>query len=126
MTINCMIFTGNAGKDMEVRNTPSGKSIGSFSVAVSQGWGDNKKTSWVNCKMFNERAVKLAPFITKGTPVTVQGEFVLETWEKDGVKNSQACCIVNSVQMGQKKEGGSAAPVAKVAEPADMDDDIPF
>ena len=79
MSINSMIFTGNVGKDMEVRNTPNGKAIGSFSVAVSQGWGDNKKTSWVNCKMFNERAEKLAPYVLKGTPVTVQGQFVLET-----------------------------------------------
>jgi len=126
MSINSMIFTGNVGKDMEVRNTPNGKAIGSFSVAVSQGWGDNKKTSWVNCKMFNERAEKLAPYVLKGTPVTVQGQFVLEQWEKDGVKNSQACCIIESVQLGQKKESGSAAPVAKAAAPADMDDDIPF
>ena len=39
---------GNLGKDPEIRSTPSGKRVASFSIAVDQGYGENKKTEWVN------------------------------------------------------------------------------
>jgi len=46
MSVNVMVFAGNVGGDMEVRHTPNGKAVGQFNVAVDQGWGENKKTSW--------------------------------------------------------------------------------
>ena len=85
MSVNVMVFAGNVGSDMEVRVTPKGKSIGQFNVAVNSGWGDNKKTSWVTCKMFNERADKLAPYVKKGMLLTVSGELAVDEWEKDGI-----------------------------------------
>jgi len=130
--INLMVATGNVGRDMEVRTTKNGKSIGSFSVPVTQGWGDNKKTSWVVCKMFGERAEKLAPYVTKGTPVTVQGEFVLEEWEKDGVKRQTAVMIVNGLQLGKSGNSNDSAPAPVIKKPVQeassimLDDDIPF
>jgi single-strand DNA-binding protein len=126
MSINTMIFTGNCGADMEIRHTPSGVAIGTVNVPVKQGWGDNEKTSWVTCKMFKERAEKLAPYLKKGTPVTVQGEFVLEQWEKDGVTRSKPVCIVNNVQLGKSDRPAQAQVVAQPAQQAISDDEIPF
>tara|TARA_R110001632_G_C11067046_1_gene386762 strand:+ start:114 stop:488 length:375 start_codon:yes stop_codon:yes gene_type:complete len=124
MTINVMILSGNVGGDMETRVTPNGKTIGQFNVAVNSGWGDNKKTSWVTCKMFNERAEKLALYIKKGMLVTVSGELSVDEWEKDGVKNKRVCCIVSDVQLPspQAPQQAQALPVANDS----FDDDIPF
>lgn len=88
MGINVFTASGRCGQDMEVRFTPNGKAIGQFSLPVETGYGDSKKTSWVTCKMFGERAEKLAQYITKGAAVTVTGAFKLDEWEKDGVKHS--------------------------------------
>ena len=99
MSVNVMTFAGNVGGDMETRVTQNGKTIGQFNVAVNSGWGENKKTAWVTCKMFNERADKLAQYIKKGMLVTVSGELSVDEWEKDGVKNKRVCCIVNDVQL---------------------------
>lgn len=100
MAINVFTASGNCGNDFDLRFTPNNKAIGSFSLPVKQGWGDNQKTSWVTCKMFGERAQKLAEHITKGMKLTVTGEFVLEEWEHQGTKHSRPVIIVNSIDFG--------------------------
>lgn len=131
MSINVMIFAGNVGGDMETRVTPNGKTIGQFNVAVNSGWGDNKKTAWVTCKMFNERAEKLALYIKKGMLVTVSGELSVDEWEKDGVKNKRVCCIVDDVQLPSQQQAPQQQQYAPQQpqhnqQYQNYDDDIPF
>lgn len=103
MALNVFTASGNIGKDCESRVTPAGKTIASFSLPVKSGYGENEKTSWVTCKLFGVKAEKLPQYLTKGTKVTVSGEFVLEQWEKDGVKHSMPCVLVNSLDFGSSK-----------------------
>ena len=105
MGINVFTASGRCGQDMEVRFTPGGKAIGQFSLPVETGFGDNKKTSWVTCKVFGERAEKLAQYVTKGAAVTVTGAFQLDEWEKDGVKHSRPCILVNDIQLPPQQQG---------------------
>jgi single-strand DNA-binding protein len=134
--MNICIFSGNLGKDLDLRVTPNGKSVGSFPLPVKQGYGQYEKVSWVECKLLGDRADKLAQYLLKGKPVTVQGEFVLETWEKDGVKHSKPVVIVNNLDM-HKGESGAHTPRGRGGDqpeadrsatpPIDnFDDDIPF
>ena len=106
MGINVFTASGRCGQDMDVRFTPNGKAIGQFNLPVETGFGDNKKTSWVTCKMFGERAEKLAQYVTKGAAVTVTGAFQLDEWEKDGVKHSRPCILVNDIQLPPQQQGG--------------------
>lgn len=99
MGINVFTASGRLGNDMDLRYTQNGKCIGSFSLPVESGWGDNKKTAWVTCKMFGERAEKLAQYLTKGSQVSVTGSFQLDEWEKDGVKHSRPVIVVNDMQL---------------------------
>ena len=108
MALNVFTASGNIGKDCESRVTPAGKTIAQFSLPVKSGYGENEKTSWVTCKLFGVKAEKLPQYLTKGAKVTVSGEFVLEQWEKDGVKHSMPCVIVNALDFGGSKseQGG--------------------
>lgn len=105
MAINIFTASGNVGSDMEVRFTPNNKAIGTFSLPVKSGWGENEKTSWVSCKMFGERAQKLAQHITKGTKLTVTGSFVFDEWENNGVKHSRPVILVNDFEFGSGSQG---------------------
>lgn len=107
MGINVFTVSGRCGSDMTVKYTANGKAIGDFSLPVETGFGDNKKTCWVSCKMFNERAEKLAQYIKKGSLVTVTGSFQMDEWEKDGVKHSRPVILVNDVQLppNQQQQG---------------------
>lgn len=102
MAINVMVFSGNCGADMELKYLPSGTAIGTVNVPCKSGWGEKEKASWITCKVFGERAEKLAPHITKGSLVTISGRFELEQWEKDGVKHSRPVCIVDDIQLAPK------------------------
>jgi single-strand DNA-binding protein len=136
MGINVFVFEGNVGGDMEIRATPAGKVIGAFNVAMDDGWGANKKTTWVTCKMFDDRAEKIAPYVKKGMSVTVSGKLSVDEWETDGVKNKRVCCLVDAVKLPKKEESINQLPsqgqpqqnhVPKPAEGQDgFDDDIPF
>ena len=106
MGINVFTASGRLGNDMDLRYTQNSKCIGSFSLPVESGWGDNKKTAWVTCKMFGERAEKLAQYLTKGSQVSVTGSFQLDEWEKDGVKHSRPVIIVNDMQLPPQQKGG--------------------
>lgn len=132
--INLFIASGNIGKDIDVRFTPNGKCIGSFSLPVRSGWGDNEKTSWVRCKVIGDRAEKLQPYLIKGALVTVTGCFELEEWEKGGVKHSIPVIIVNDIVLPPKDTTRTYAPRQQpvsskplTQEELDkLDNDVPF
>lgn len=110
MGINVFTASGRLGNDLDIRYTPNNKCIGSFSLPVESGWGENKKTAWVSCKLFGERAEKLAQYLTKGSQVTVTGNFQLDEWEKDGVKHSRPVIVINDIQLPPQQQGGLGQP----------------
>ena len=71
--MNKIQLLGHVGKDAELRYTPEGKPIMTFSLATDDGFGDKKRTIWFNCAMFGDRCVKLAEFVVKGALVFVDG-----------------------------------------------------
>ncbi|EMH6405817.1 single-stranded DNA-binding protein [Providencia rettgeri] len=145
MAINTITASGNLGKDCEQRWTPNGKAVASFSLPVKQGYGEHEKVSWVICKMFGTKAEKLPEYLTKGTKVTVTGEFVMEEWtSQNGEKKSAPVIIVNQLDFGgsgnqagsqraqqpiqqpqQSQQQQQTAP-QNIEPPLDFDDDIPF
>ncbi|MEY0936559.1 single-stranded DNA-binding protein [Providencia rettgeri] len=143
MAINIITASGNLGKDCEQRWTPNGKAVASFSLPIKQGYGEHEKVSWVICKMFGTKAEKLPEYLTKGTKVTVAGEFVMEEWtSQSGEKKSAPVIIVNQLDFGgnsnqagsqqssrqpQQPQPQPQQPAQQSNEPPmDFSDDIPF
>ena len=126
--INVFTASGHVGKDMELRYTQNQKAIGSFSLPVKQGFGEHEKTSWVGVKLFGKRAESLKDKLTKGTPVFVTGEFVLEEWEKDGQKHSYPVILCREIHLIQQSAPKSNAEPEKASQATldDFDDSIPF
>ena len=136
MAINVFTASGNIGRDAEQRWTPSGKAVAHFSLPVKQGYGEHEKTSWVKCVLLGAKAEKLPQHLTKGTKVTVTGEFVMEEWtDQQGSKRSAPSIIVSSIDFGASKSADSGhsgnqqrSPQQQQSNPPmDFDDqDIPF
>lgn len=100
MTINTITISGNAGKDAVLRVTPNGKHIASFPLPAKSGFGENERTSWLNCKMFGAMAEKLSVAIVKGAKITVTGEFVIEEWTKqDGSQAQSPTILVRDIDL---------------------------
>ena len=132
MAINSINVSGNVGKDCELRVTQNGKNIASFSIAVTQGYGEHEKTSWLTCRIFGKTAEGLQPYIKKGDLITVSGEYVTEEWEKDGVKRLSPTIIVNQVQLQRKGNNQQQQRPNPVKQPTQtqsedfIEDDISF
>jgi single-strand DNA-binding protein len=126
--MNVFTFTANLGSDCTVSTTKSGKTICNFSAAVSSGFGEHKKTTWVSCTLFGARAEgKLPQHLVKGKKVAVSGELYSDVWtDKSGVEKTTLKLSVNSIDLiGDAAPQKPEATQAPQAEP-EFDDSIPF
>jgi len=103
------IIAGRAGRDAELRATPSGDSVLAFSVAVDRGWGDNKRTVWFAVSVWGDRAAKLASYITKGTALLIEGDIDSRAYTaKDGTPRAALELRARDVRfLGGKSDGDS-------------------
>ena len=86
-------IAGNIGKDAQIRTTQN----------VEAGYGQNKKTQWYDCSWFGSRGEKVAPYLTKGSKITVSGEF--DTREHDGKTYLQISVNNVTLQGGGNQSG---------------------
>lgn len=140
MGINLYIASGNLGSDIQKRQTPSGKDIGSFSMAVKSGYGEHEKTNWITVKVFSGLLGAIGDFLKKGTKVTVVGEIEIQEWETGGVKHTRVVVAANEIELQskpQQQQATQSKPAYQPAQqqvaqqtynqpPANFDDDIPF
>ena len=75
-------IAGNIGKDAVTRTTPNGDKVTSWSVAVEERNGQDKRSIWFDCTLWGKRGESLAQYLTKGGKVAVSGE--LSTRDHEG------------------------------------------
>ena len=98
--MNLLAFTGNLGKDAEVKYLANGTPICEFSVAMKSGYGDKEKTNWVRCALFGKRAEgQLPQYLLKGAQVAVTGELELQEWEGQNGKGAALSVRVESLDL---------------------------
>ena len=130
--MNNLNAVGNIGSDAEVRFTKEGTAIASFSFALSSGYGDKKKTTWLRCSVIGKRGETLAPMLTKGSQVAITGEISLNEYvSKDGSNKSSVECLVNNLTLLGKKDAAAPREASKANgyqnQPLDeLDSDLPF
>lgn len=74
-------IAGRLGKDAETRSTNSGDKVTGFSVAVEDRAGKEKRTLWFDCSLWGKRGESLSQYLTKGSAVTVSGDFGTREYE---------------------------------------------
>lgn len=130
MSLNTITLSGNLGADAELRYTKGGSPVATFSIAVNerrqQGdgtWGDY--TNWLDCVMFGKRAEALAPWLLKGTKVSLIGHVHTRTYEKDGQSIKRWEVRVDDLELMQAKRGQQEPQPASNGSDV-YDSDIPF
>jgi single-strand DNA-binding protein len=90
MSFNKIIIVGNLGRDPELRYTPQGSAVCNFSVATNEKKRDKAGelqdvTTWFRVTLWNKQAENASKYLTKGSPVYVEGRLRIEEWtDKDG------------------------------------------
>ena len=100
-----VILAGNLGRDPEMRYLPDGTAVTSFSMAVSDGWGDRKKTIWFRVTCWRKTAEFVNQYMAKGRKVLVEGTLQADdrggprTWtSQDGTVRASFEITANTVQ----------------------------
>ena len=132
--MNVWNFTGNLGRDAEVKHLPSGDTVTEFSVAVKAGYGKNEKTAWAKCSHWGKRGEAVAPYLLKGQLVGISGELSINEYtNKDGENKMSIEVRVNDLTLLGKRDGeqsATRAPSTQHSAPVssfnDFEDDIPF
>lgn len=119
---------GNLGRDGELKSV-GGDSVLEFSIASNRGKDD--PPTWVRCSVWGRRADSLAPYLLKGTSVTVVGELSAREFQKrDGSPGFGLDLRVDRLKLGSKRDatdnGEARAPGDAPPPTAATTDDIPF
>ncbi|HVS58362.1 MAG TPA: single-stranded DNA-binding protein [Candidatus Saccharimonadales bacterium] len=155
-SFNQVVLMGNLTRDPELRQTPNGQNVCSFSLALNRSYKGSdgnwqEVTDYIDIVAWGPLGERVAQYLSKGRPCLVNGRLQSRSWEQDGQKRSKVEVVAQDVTFlggpGQGDGGGngggsSAAPASKPApskKPQDDDvviedvgdepinlDDIPF
>ena len=128
--LNKVMIIGHLGRDPEMRYTPSGKPVTTFSVATSRTWNssDGEKhieTEWFNVVTWGNLAEICNQYLVKGQQVYIEGRLQTRKWEDtEGIKHSSIEIVASEMMMlGNRRETVSSQP-EEIVSPADNDDEI--
>jgi len=109
---NRVILLGNVTRDPELRYISSGTAVTDIGLAVNDRRKDGKTGEWVEETTFVDvtlwgRTAEIAgEYVTKGSPLLIEGRLKLDTWEKDGKKNSKLRVVGERMQLlGSRGDG---------------------
>lgn len=150
-SFNQVILMGNLTRDPELRTTPNGANVCSFSLALNRSYKNaegnwQEATDYIDIVAWGPLGERVAQYLTKGRPALVNGRLQSRSWEQDGAKRSKVEVVAQDVTFlggpggGQAEAGEPAtAPSKKTGKSAEEDvviedigdepinlDDIPF
>lgn len=114
-SINQVILMGRLTRDPELRTTPSGKNVCSFSLAVDRKFGQDDGADFFDITAWDKLGELVNQYLGKGRRCLVQGRLSFRSWEQDGQKRSKVEVIAEDVTFldgpGEGGAGGgSSAP----------------
>ncbi len=145
MSFNRITLVGNLGRDPELRYTPQGTPVCSFTMATNERRRDKAGesqdvTTWFRVTLWGRQAETASQYLTKGRPIYVEGRLRVEEWtDKDG--RSRYTLEVHATDMqfiGTRNDDATASTPAPRTDSAQnspvepptnaevSDDDIPF
>ena len=130
-------LVGNLGQDPEMRYTPSGKPVTTFSVAVSRSWNSadgerHNETEWFNVVAWGNLAEICKQYLVKGQQVYIEGRLQTRRWDdKEGQKHTSVEIVANEMMMLGERHNGNNSQEADAASAADAnsamaEDEFPF
>lgn len=129
--LNTVIISGRLLRDPEMKyggtaNTPYIKT----GLAIDDGYGDKKKSYFIDIAAFGKLAERMHPELSKGVPVVVRGRLTIDEWTgQDGAKHSRVVVLCDTLDRLSWKENAAVAtePARVFLAPAEPEpEDVPF
>jgi len=118
--MNQIVIMGRLTRDPELRHTPNGVAVASFSLAVDRGYapkdGGERQTDFIDVVAWRNTAEFVSKYFTKGQMAAVTGRLQIRDWtDKDGNKRRSAEVVADNIYFTESKKsreagGASIAP----------------
>jgi single-strand DNA-binding protein len=124
------MIIGHLGRDPEMRYTPSGRPVTTFTVATSRTWstGDGERhseTEWFNVVAWGNLAEICKQYLTKGQQVYVEGRLQTRRWEdNEGGKHTSVEIVANEMMILSERRENSQS--SETNESTELEEDFPF
>jgi single-strand DNA-binding protein len=110
-SLNQVTLMGNLTRDPELRQTPNGQNVTSFSLALNRAYKDasgewQEVTDYIDIVCWGPLAERVAQYLSKGRRCLVQGRLQSRSWEQDGQKRSKVEVLANDVTFLDSRGGG--------------------
>ncbi len=114
-SLNQVTLMGNLTRDPELRQTPTGQNVTSFSLALNRSYKDasgewQEATDYIDIVCWGPLAERVAQYLSKGRRCLVQGRLQSRSWEQDGNKRSKVEVLANDVTFLDSRGGGDNEP----------------
>ena len=131
--LNKVVLMGRFTRDPELRATPQGESVLSFSLAVDRDFvkqGEERKADFINCVAWKGTAEFISKYFKKGSMAALEGRIQTRSWDNNEGKKSFATeVVVNNIYFGEsKREAAINEPVSDIPPVSSFgdDEDLPF
>lgn len=110
-SVNQVMLMGNLTRDPELRQTPNGKDVVNFSLALNRAYRDaggewQEATDFIDIVAWGPLAERVAQYMSKGRRCLVQGRMQSRSWEQDGQKRNKVEVLANDVTFLDGGGGG--------------------
>ena len=106
--MNKVVLIGRNTKDIELKTTPTGTSVSSFSIAVNRPFKNangEKESDFINCVAFSKLAETISKYVNKGDLIGVEGRIQTRNYtDKDGNNRYATEIMVENVEFLQQKK----------------------
>lgn len=138
LNFNKVIIGGRITDNLEIKQTPSGKLVLNFTVAVNTGKGDSKIATYFNCTAWDKTAENIARYFRKGSTILAIGTYTPNVSSNEGEKKItypkftvfEYCFVDSKNEMPEEESTGTAEPNPYTAEATQFeeisDEDLPF
>ncbi len=128
--MNKAILMGRLTRDPEMRTTPQGVSVCSFSIAVNRRFSKDgqQQADFINCVAWRQQAEFICKYFTKGSMIAVVGSIQTRTWDgQDGKKQYATEVVVDEAHFtGSRAETGTSAAPSNTGFAQPAADSSPF
>ncbi len=127
--LNRIVLIGRLTRDPEMRYTPQGVPVASFSLAVDRPFTNQhgeREADFIDCVAWRKLGETVGNHLTKGRLVAVEGRLQVRSYEaQDGSKRRAAEVVCDAVRFLDRPRDGQGAPEAN-ADQSELPDDLPF
>ena len=126
--MNKVILIGRLTKEPELRQTPQGTAVCSFTIAVNRRFAKENQTDFINCTAWQNTAEFICKYFHKGDMIAVVGRLETRQWEKDGKKQYATDVVIEEAHFcGSKQKTEETQEATPFGELQDVNnDDLPF